>query len=246
MIWSWGRCKQAIDKMVIDPYKRESRLCSADGFSNLNHTVDMIKASPPIGQKFHSWQVISEEPQRGYTRMMRCQCECGEVRVISLHSIKRGDSKSCGCRQEELYISSMSKHGVDRRSRTTEYKSWLHMIERCENRNCKSFPNYGGRGITVCTRWRWSFHEFIRDMGPKPKGYTIERIDVDGDYFPENCKWASKKEQSRNRRNVHRVQVGEKILKIHEWSEISGVSSEKIYERIFTRGWEPIIAIFTK
>ncbi len=119
-----------------------------------------------------------------------------------------------------------------------EYRSWVGLRERCLNKNHHAFADYGGRGIAVCDRWagRDCFANFFNDMGQRPVGFSIDRIDVDGDYSPENCRWSSKKEQSRNRRNTIYVEYRGKTVSISEAIEDSGLYPALVHSRI-RLGW---------
>lgn len=132
----------------------------------------------------------------------RCQCDCGravEVRQDSLHS---GETRSCGCLVTDAMRRRAVKHG---RSHTREYQAWRNARARCSNPKVQMFAYYGGRGITMCARWRDSFEAFLADMGPCPAGLTLERIENDGHYEPSNCRWATRAEQRQNQRKSRRL-----------------------------------------
>jgi hypothetical protein len=119
-----------------------------------------------------------------------------------------------------------------------EYWVWALMIQRCHNPSAKYFPLYGGRGITVCNRWRTSFGTFFADMGARPaKGLSLDRIDNDGGYSPENCRWATRKEQMRNTRNNSYLTLNGETHLLCEWVEITGLNSSLISNRINRMGW---------
>lgn len=129
-----------------------------------------------------------------------CQCDCGEQRLVRGVGLRSGHHRSCGCLHTEY-----SKSGDARRSHgksnNAEYRAWTHMMTRCYNPNTADYPNYGGRGITVCYKWKTSFLAFLADMGEKPSPkHSIDRINNDGNYEPANCKWSTAKEQANNRR----------------------------------------------
>ena len=145
-----------------------------------------------------------------------CQCECGTKKEVYQYYLKRGTSRSCGC----MFKKPVS-HG---KIKTREYYIWHSMLQRCSNDKCKAYKNYGGRGIKVCKRWK-KFINFFNDMGKCPKDYTIERIDNNNGYSKNNCKWASRSEQSMNRRNTLKVNL-KKI------SESSGIGYSTLYYRL--------------
>lgn len=145
------------------------------------------------------WTILEDLGVRNRVRRYRCRCACGTERIVAANTLLYGRSKSC---------SSCSKvtHG---RSRDPIYRVWVNMIKRCEVPTHVQYANYGGRGIRVCDQWRGSFAAFLADMGerPSPK-HSIERVNVNGDYEPENCKWATPREQAANRRSTSQFGVG--------------------------------------
>lgn len=153
------------------------------------------------GQRFGQLTVL------GYlgAKKWECQCECGGAAVCLGSNLKRGNSTSCGCRLNGVLRKRNETHGL---SRHPNYAIWCDMLGRCGNPNRKSFKNYGARGIEVCDRWRYGeggmtgFECFLADVGSRPRGKSLDRVDNDRGYSPDNCRWASSAEQSRNRRNV--------------------------------------------
>jgi hypothetical protein len=130
-------------------------------------------------------------------------------------------------------------HGM---SDTVEYRAWQRMKERCCNPNCKQFKHYGGRGVTICDRWV-KFENFIHDMGPRPSGMSLDRINVDGNYEPANCRWATQKDQTRNTRRNAFIEFDGQRKTVGEWAECLGLNYMTLYTRIFTNEWPLSIAL---
>jgi len=172
--------------------------------------------------------------------MWNCVCDCGETRIVGGYPLTTGASRSCGCLKREesaeraKRLKLLYKHGG---SRTAEYQVWNALKQRCENPAHANYAAYGGRGITVCERWRDSFEAFLADMGPRPsRKHSIDRIDNAGNYEPGNCRWATVSEQARNRRSNRILSFRGETLTLVEWSERTGLSMNVLKTRV-KQGW---------
>ena len=162
----------------------------------------------------------------------RCTCECGTECEALGFLLRRGEKQSCGCLQKEAIAKVNYRHG---KTRTKIYGIWRAMMQRCYDNNSHAYARYGGRGIAVCDKWK-SFDGFYADMGDKPDGMSLERIDNNGGYTPENVVWASQKTQSNNRRsNVILEYMGRKQT-MQQWADESGLKIQTIWARL-NRGW---------
>lgn len=179
----------------------------------------MQRISIPVGEKFGLLTVTEEVVKLvgGRRRVhFRCLCDCGTQLEIETYKLRnRSTDTSCGCAR----VGPRTTHG---KSNTPEFNIWVKMRQRCLNPNVSDYDNYGGRGISICSRWN-TFEAFIADMGPRPDtDFTLDRIDVNGNYSPENCRWANWNTQQRNRRNNRLVVYQGRTVTMAEAVEISG------------------------
>lgn len=188
-----------------------------------------------IGEKFDRLKVVEYLGTQGKgERRWRCVCVCGNFVEASTDTLRRKHTKSCGCLKRDMQRARCTTHGM---SRIPEHDVWGEIKARCLNKKNKAYPVYGGRGIAVCERWRNSFELFISDMGRRPTPlHSIDRINNDGNYEPGNCRWATMKEQSRNRQNNIVLTVDGTTRNIHEWSALVGIAYGTILYRV-NNGW---------
>lgn len=203
------------------------------------------------GKRTHCGHV-EKPPRRDYTgytlgkvtvceyreHRWRCTCVCGTEMLLRSWEVYQNEIRSCGC----LRYASRVKHGL---SRSSEYRAWRHMRDRCCNEDAYGYANYGGRGITICDRWL-DFASFYADMGPKPSPqHSLDRLDPNGNYEPSNCRWATREEQDNNRRDSLFLEFAGQRLTISQWAARLG----KCYETLRLRhrnGWTSSEVLFGK
>jgi hypothetical protein len=192
------------------------------------------------GKTYGRLKVLRQNGRIGKAIAWEVECECGKIKTLSAKNLAR--SKSCGCLMEEkrhIGLSKRTKHGLSSRDRSKtheDYNIWQAMRDRCKNPNNKHYKNYGGRGIEVCQRWD-DFKKFTEDMGKRPKGYSIDRIDNNKNYCPENCKWASIAEQNRNKRDNIILTFNGKTMCAKDWATELGLSSGQVITWRLNKGW---------
>lgn len=166
-----------------------------------------------VGEKFNKLTVLAEFYERTKTGKVQfiCLCECGNKIVTVGSKLVNGHTKSCNCLQKEAVLNTGFSNRTHNKSKTRIYKIWSSMKARCYNPSYESFERYGGRGIIVCDRWKNNFEDFLIDMGYGEKGLSIDRINNDGNYEPNNCKWSTRLEQENNKStNRHIFYFGQK------------------------------------
>lgn len=174
-----------------------------------------------------------------------CACSCGATVFVTGNDLRTGNTQSCGCLKTDVLRAIHTTHGHSAPGRVTRtWNAWGSMIARCTNPKKEKYRIYGARGITVCERWR-DFANFLADMGECPPGLTLERKDVNGNYEPGNCEWASLKTQGRNRRNNRVIELAGLTATMAEWADISGIGESTISARIDMYGWSERDAIMS-
>lgn len=199
-----------------------------------------------------AWTVKRRDGRGTRSRCM-ARCDCGDVSEYDKNNIDRGNTTRCKACAEKSRAKKRRTHGASytRRDKDPEmyatYTIWQAMKRRCRLESDVSYKHYGGRGIRVCKSWQDSFESFLSDMGVKPsKSHEIDRIDCDGDYSPENCRWVTRKVNARNKRNTVYLTIDGETKPMVEWAEISGESASNIKNRVVNLGWTHKQAVFGK
>lgn len=187
------------------------------------------------GQTIGQFTIIKFVGRDKYkSALWECQCSCGTIKIIRVSSLKSGAIKSCGCFKKSHLISISTNHN---QGKHPLYSTYAQMIHRCTNPNSKNYHRYGGRGIKVCKEWLGNPEQFFKDMGPKPTPkHSIDRINNDGDYSPDNCRWATNKEQSNNQSTNHLITFNGETKNIQQWSEAFNLNQNTFHSRIL-HGW---------
>jgi hypothetical protein len=199
----------------------------------MTRSVETIKP----GDRFYCLVTVAWELRPRGNRnvgMWRCACDCGGEIWAAPYQLRAGHTKSCGCLHGKRLIELNTKHG---RTHTPEFATWSRMKRRCSNPRDIRFQHYGGRGIKVCERWRDSFENFHVDMGPRPSPeHSIDRINNDGDYEPDNCRWATRTEQARNTSNQKLYELHSESMALFDWCQRYGRTVRLVQNRLY-KGW---------
>ena len=181
------------------------------------------------GQSFSRLTVVGLV-RRG-PRHWLCKCSCGKDAEVRQDRLLAGRTKSCGCLHRELMLA------TTRLGHESEYDIWKAMKQRCCNPSSKDYYRYGGRGISMCQRWKLSFNAFLADMGIRPsKNHSIDRIDNDGNYEPGNCRWATASQQARNKRRDQLIEWNGQSLCVRDWERVLGFKRDVVRQRL-KAGW---------
>lgn len=178
------------------------------------------------GRMFGEWTVLSEAPARAHKRRWYCRCSCGEERAVYQCGLLYGTSRSCNL---------PSRH-APQKSNMPGFTSWTSMIQRCTNPSHVYYSSYGGRGVKVCDRWIESFWNFYEDMGPRPDGKSLDRLDPNGNYEPGNCRWATPSQQQSNQRRSRSLVVEGKRVGISELATALGLTYPTVHSRLSKAG----------
>lgn len=207
-----------------------------------------------VGQKFNRLLVIKNANMydNNGNKLWLCQCDCGNVAIVTTYALRHGRKKSCGCAKEEASKKMILNSTTHNETKTRLYSIWHTIKQRCHYPKHISYSQYGERGIVVCEEWRNSYEAFRNwalsngydESAPRGK-CSIDRIDVNGNYCPENCRWISYKEQANNKRTNRLITFGKKTNTLSEWSEITGIKYSTISERL-RMGWPAEKALTTK
>lgn len=182
-----------------------------------------------VGEVFGSLEVLSYSGSNKHQKATwKCLCVCGAIICVETGSLRSANTKSCGCINRKRLSELSRTHGL---TGTRSYRIWQAMHNRCRNKNQPNYKNYGGRGIKVCARWS-CFENFLEDMGEPADGVSIDRIDNDGDYEPKNCRWATRRQQSRNMRTNRVIEFRGCKRPLIDWADDLGIDQSSLRERL--------------
>jgi hypothetical protein len=187
-----------------------------------------------VGERFGRL-VVLDQFMRDEGRVLRvlCRCDCGSEKYILPSNLRSGNAKSCGCLARQVAGDAARTHGM-RNTRT--YRIWNGMMSRCHNPAATGYSRYGGRGIKVCERWM-EFENFLADMGEAPTAMTLDRRDNNGPYSPENCRWATRREQNNNSSGNRVVEAFGRAQTVAQWAREVGIKYQTLYRRLTFCGW---------
>lgn len=185
------------------------------------------------GQTFGRLTVVGRAESKQKSARWHCSCVCGGTTTTEGTNLRKGHTTSCGCYWKEQRLASVTKHGM---AKTTEYNIWMDIRSRVGNPMNPAYKNYGGRGISIDPSWD-TFAVFLSDMGPRPKGHSIDRLDNNLGYFKANCYWATRKQQANNKRNNVLISYKGITRNITQWAENLGMNTTTLHNRVHVLNW---------
>lgn len=205
------------------------------------YVIELPKKSKDFsGKRFGRLTVLEYTGKQTKSRNLiwKCQCDCGTLVEVAGGHLTDDRTQSCGCLIKQITSERSTTHGHTKNNKSSStYISWRAMIDRCYRHKTNDYKNYGGRGISVCERWM-DFNLFLEDMGERPIGFQIDRIDCNGNYEPSNCRWATIKQQSINKRTNKKLNFEGITMTIAEWSEKTGIPRDTLWHRVYTAKWQ--------
>lgn len=194
------------------------------------------------GERFGRLVVLQRDGHNKHRQLLwLCKCDCGNTKTVLGFLLSRGESSSCGCLKKESIAKVNYRHGM---TKTPIYGLWHAMIQRCYDKNCHAYSRYGGRGIIVCDKWQ-TFEGFYEDMGDRPQGKSLERLDNNGNYSRENVIWADIKQQNNNRRTNVVLEHNGKKQTMQQWCDELNLKFGTVWARL-NRGWDVSRALTQK
>ncbi len=223
------------NEVVVDQSKLKSGHTKSCGCLKKEKLQDLT------GKVFGLWTVISfnrsEKEGNHYRTYWNCKCACGGERVVRGDILKSGGSKSCGCYGKDRSLIELPEYTEEEAFKKAK-SVYKHMKQRCYNLNKTRFSDYGGRGIKICDRWLESFENFYEDMGTPPTNlHQLDRVDNEGDYSPDNCKWSTPSENNRNKRDSHMLTYNGVTQCVTAWADELNIDASTLFNRI-ARGWD--------
>lgn len=196
-----------------------------------------MKAIDVTGQVFGRLTVVEKHGSlKGEGVLWKCKCSCGNETIVTGKNLRSGNTKSCGCLIRDTFIDRNKSRATHGQTGSPTFISWDSMKQRVLNPSHKSYENYGGRGITICERWLESFENFVADMGERPEGMTLDRIDTNGNYEPENCRWATDEVQGNNKRSSKLIEFQGRTQTSIQWAREFGIHPKVLLYRL-KNGW---------
>jgi hypothetical protein len=195
------------------------------------------------GQRFGRLTVTEISKSNRNKVFWLCLCDCGNQKFIQSQQLTSGKTKSCGCYRKDVSRKNNTTHGESKK--TKEYQTWISMKNRCLNPKDASYKKYGARGITVCKKWKNSYQNFLKDMGRAPtKFHSIDRIDSSKNYYPKNCRWATRKQQAQNTKRNYTITYNNETLCLSEWARRLEINPSTLRYRL--KNWSIKKALTTQ